>query len=244
MCSQNRQQPGFGLRPRSHRHRAGGHRRGRFLARGGQGDHRRAVQPQHRLRPARDRRSAKTRSRPSGCGRRCYRRTMYFGRTSVDDHRHGRGRHGAVGFERQALRRADPSPAGRQAARPDQGLRLDSVRPRRPRNGRHRPPLARRRLSRREIRLGADGAQRNYRHRPGARRPRGLGDGTVLIDAGCVWDARTALRRAHAFAEFGIEWLEEPLRPRRLDGYAWLRDRSPVPIASGEEECGREAFRP
>jgi L-rhamnonate dehydratase len=69
-------------------------------------------------------------------------------------------------------------------------------------------------------------------------------DGTVLIDAGCVWDARTALRRAHAFAEFGIEWLEEPLRPEDYEGYAWLRDRSPVPIAAGEEECGREAFRP
>lgn len=28
----------------------------------------------------------------------------------------------------------------------------------------------------------------------------GIGDGTLLIDAGCVWDARTALRRAHAFS--------------------------------------------
>ncbi len=73
----------------------------------------------------------------------------------------------------------------------------------------------------------------------------GVGDdGTVLIDAGCVWDARTALRRAHTFADYKIEWLEEPLRPDDYDGYAWLRDRSPVPIASGEEECGREAFRP
>ena len=72
----------------------------------------------------------------------------------------------------------------------------------------------------------------------------GLGDATLLIDAGCVWDARTALRRAHAFAEYDIEWLEEPLREDDVDGYVWLRDRSPVPIASGEGECGREAFRP
>jgi len=36
----------------------------------------------------------------------------------------------------------------------------------------------------------------------------GLGDeATLLIDAGCVWDARTALRRAEAFAEFRPEWL-------------------------------------
>lgn len=73
----------------------------------------------------------------------------------------------------------------------------------------------------------------------------GVGNGTtLLIDAGCVWDAKTALRRAHSFAEFGIEWLEEPLRPSDVEGYAWLRDRSPVPIAAGEEECGRESFRP
>lgn len=67
---------------------------------------------------------------------------------------------------------------------------------------------------------------------------------TLLVDAGCVWDARTALRRAEAFADYNIGWLEEPLGPGDVDGYAWLRDRSPVPIAAGEGECGREAFRP
>ncbi len=73
----------------------------------------------------------------------------------------------------------------------------------------------------------------------------GVGDdGTVLIDAGCVWDARTALRRAQRFADQSIEWLEEPLLPDDLEGYVWLRDRSPVPIAAGEEECGRTSFRP
>jgi L-alanine-DL-glutamate epimerase-like enolase superfamily enzyme len=72
----------------------------------------------------------------------------------------------------------------------------------------------------------------------------GVGDNILLIDAGCVWDTRTALRRAQAFAEFNIGWLEEPLRPDNVEGYAWLRDRSPVPIAAGEAECGRESFRP
>ncbi|NBO92392.1 MAG: mandelate racemase/muconate lactonizing enzyme family protein [Planctomycetia bacterium] len=72
----------------------------------------------------------------------------------------------------------------------------------------------------------------------------GLGDGMLLIDAGCVWDARTALRRAQAFAEYKPEWLEEPLREDDVDGYVWLRDRSPIPIAAGEGECGRESFRP
>jgi len=73
----------------------------------------------------------------------------------------------------------------------------------------------------------------------------GVGDGSLLlIDAGCVWDSRTALNRANAFAAFNIGWLEEPLRPGDVEGYVWLRDRSPVPIAAGEEECGRESFRP
>jgi L-rhamnonate dehydratase len=73
----------------------------------------------------------------------------------------------------------------------------------------------------------------------------GIGeDATLLIDAGCVWDARTALQRAHAFAQSKIGWLEEPLRPSDVEGYVWLRDRSPVPIAAGEAECGRESFRP
>lgn len=78
---------------------------------------------------------------------------------------------------------------------------------------------------------------------------RGARDGVgphamLLIDAGCVWDARTALRRAEQFAEYGIGWLEEPLQQADVDGYVWLRDRSPVPIAAGEGECGAEAFRP
>lgn len=77
----------------------------------------------------------------------------------------------------------------------------------------------------------------------GARR--GFGDdGTLLIDAGCVWDARTALARAQRFQDYRIGWLEEPLSQDDLEGYVWLRDRSPVPIAAGEGECGRAALRP
>jgi L-alanine-DL-glutamate epimerase-like enolase superfamily enzyme len=77
----------------------------------------------------------------------------------------------------------------------------------------------------------------------GARR--GMGDdATLLIDAGCVWDARTALQRARSFSEYGIGWLEEALQADDYEGYRWLRDRSPVTIAAGEEECGRQAFRP
>ena len=43
---------------------------------------------------------------------------------------------------------------------------------------------------------------------------KGLGDGPdLLVDAGLVWDAKTAIQRARAFEEYDIFWLEEPLMP-------------------------------
>src|SRR6476661_2447312 len=54
---------------------------------------------------------------------------------------------------------------------------------------------------------------------------KGLGDGAdLLIDAGLVWDSKTALQRARAFAEYNIFWLEEPLRPDDYDGYRKLAE--------------------
>lgn len=66
---------------------------------------------------------------------------------------------------------------------------------------------------------------------------RGLGEQTdLMIDAGQVWEARTALRRAEQFAEFRPFWLEEPLQPDDIAGYAKLCAASPIPIAAGESE--------
>ncbi|MBI3681770.1 MAG: mandelate racemase/muconate lactonizing enzyme family protein [Acidobacteria bacterium] len=72
---------------------------------------------------------------------------------------------------------------------------------------------------------------------------RGLGDGAdLLIDAGLVWDSKTALQRANAFAEYDIFWLEEPLRPDDYEGYRRLAEATPIRIAAGEEESGRQSF--
>lgn len=72
---------------------------------------------------------------------------------------------------------------------------------------------------------------------------RGLGPGPdLMIDAGLVWDAKTALQRACDFAEHDIFWLEEPLRPDDYDGYRKLCKASPVHIAAGEEESSRLSF--
>jgi len=72
---------------------------------------------------------------------------------------------------------------------------------------------------------------------------RGLGDDAdLLIDAGLVWDAKTALQRANAFSEQRIFWLEEPLRADDYDGYRKLSEATSVRIAAGEEESNRLSY--
>ena len=72
---------------------------------------------------------------------------------------------------------------------------------------------------------------------------RGLGDdGDLLIDAGLVWDAKTAIQRARAFQPYNIFWLEEPLLPDDYEGYRKLSEAVDVRIAAGEEESNRLTF--
>ena len=72
---------------------------------------------------------------------------------------------------------------------------------------------------------------------------KGLGnDADLLIDAGLVWDAKTALQRARAFEEFSIFWLEEPLRPDDYEGYRKLSEATALRIAAGEEESNRLSY--
>ena len=76
----------------------------------------------------------------------------------------------------------------------------------------------------------------------GARR--GVGDkNDVLIDAGCCWDTITAIRRASQFEDYNILWLEEPLAQDNIDGYKKLASVSRIPIAAGEGDSGRFAWR-
>jgi L-alanine-DL-glutamate epimerase-like enolase superfamily enzyme len=72
---------------------------------------------------------------------------------------------------------------------------------------------------------------------------RGVGDESeLMIDAGLAYDAATAIRRAHQFAEFRPFWLEEPLHPDNYEGFARLTAASPIRIASGEQEVTLDAF--
>jgi L-alanine-DL-glutamate epimerase-like enolase superfamily enzyme len=72
----------------------------------------------------------------------------------------------------------------------------------------------------------------------------GLGnDVELMVDAGLCWDTATAIRRAKQFEPFNLTWLEEPLHPDNVDGYARLSAQSPMRIAAGEEICDIQEFR-
>src|SRR5438876_4548969 len=72
----------------------------------------------------------------------------------------------------------------------------------------------------------------------------GVGNDTeLMVDAGLCWDTATAVRRAKQFESFNLTWLEEPLHPDNLQGYARLSAQSPIRIAAGEEICDIKEFQ-
>lgn len=65
---------------------------------------------------------------------------------------------------------------------------------------------------------------------------------SIMIDAGQVWDTKTALRMAAMLESYDIGWLEEPVAPDNLTGYRALSDRTTLTIAGGEAESDYAAF--
>ena len=60
-------------------------------------------------------------------------------------------------------------------------------------------------------------------------------DAELIIDVGLCWDAATAEARVRRLEEFRLLWIEEPLPPDDLSGYARLADAVVTRIAAGEE---------
>jgi L-alanine-DL-glutamate epimerase-like enolase superfamily enzyme len=67
-------------------------------------------------------------------------------------------------------------------------------------------------------------------------------DVDVLIDAGQCWDTKSAIGLARRFEPYDIYWLEEPLRPDNVDGYAELARATHLRIAAGEAESDRHSY--
>ena len=96
----------------------------------------------------------------------------------------------------------------------------------------------------RQVRLGPDGPRIarptspwSARHAPGSGPKLDL-----MIDAGLVYDAKTAIQRARAFEPYDPFWFEEPLLPDDYQGYAKLAAATSLRIAAGEEESERKSF--
>jgi mandelate racemase len=71
-----------------------------------------------------------------------------------------------------------------------------------------------------------------------------IGPGNALyIDANQVFRPRQALEFAESVAEFTPEWLEDPVHKDDMTGLAWLTERSPVPIATGENAYGADGLK-
>jgi len=70
-----------------------------------------------------------------------------------------------------------------------------------------------------------------------------VGAGNVMVDANQAFNAKEALRRGRAYQDEGIFWYEEPLVPEDIEGYTLLAESLDVPIATGENLYGVDAFR-
>jgi L-rhamnonate dehydratase len=68
-------------------------------------------------------------------------------------------------------------------------------------------------------------------------------DGDLMVDVGRRWTLDAALARCEALASFDLEWVEEPLHPENLAGYARLTRAVPMPIAAAETEETIAGFR-
>jgi D-galactarolactone cycloisomerase len=68
-------------------------------------------------------------------------------------------------------------------------------------------------------------------------------DKLLMVDINGAYTVDVALECARAIAPFGIHWIEEPLPPGDLRGYAELRARSPIAIAAGEAHHTVRDFR-
>jgi L-alanine-DL-glutamate epimerase-like enolase superfamily enzyme len=65
----------------------------------------------------------------------------------------------------------------------------------------------------------------------------------LMVDAHGTWSVREAQRFARKVADCDLAWLEEPVSPDNVAGQADVRASTDIPIAAGETEQTRFAFR-
>jgi L-alanine-DL-glutamate epimerase-like enolase superfamily enzyme len=67
---------------------------------------------------------------------------------------------------------------------------------------------------------------------------------SLVVDAGFCWEAPSpALEEISSWGEQRLAWLEDPLVPEDVDGYAELHGRIGCPIGAGDELSSQATFR-
>lgn len=73
---------------------------------------------------------------------------------------------------------------------------------------------------------------------------RRCGDGVLLmVDANACYTAEEAIQVGRALEEYDIHWFEEPVPPEDLNGYEAVSRALDIPVAGGEVESTRYAYR-
>ncbi|HEY2220301.1 MAG TPA: mandelate racemase/muconate lactonizing enzyme family protein [Gaiellaceae bacterium] len=69
-------------------------------------------------------------------------------------------------------------------------------------------------------------------------------DCELMVDANMAWDVAEAGRRLRALEPFAPAWLEEPLPPHDVAGFAALQRSTSIPLAAGETLFTPDEFGP
>jgi L-alanine-DL-glutamate epimerase-like enolase superfamily enzyme len=69
------------------------------------------------------------------------------------------------------------------------------------------------------------------------------GNRLLMVDAWMQWDLAQTLQFAEAVEALQVHWIEEPLPPDDIHGYAELVQSCPIEIAGGEHEFTAAGFR-
>jgi L-alanine-DL-glutamate epimerase-like enolase superfamily enzyme len=69
-------------------------------------------------------------------------------------------------------------------------------------------------------------------------------DCELMVDANMAWDVAETGRRLRALEPFALAWLEEPLPPHDVNGFAELQRATSIPLAAGEMLFTPDEFTP
>ena len=89
-----------------------------------------------------------------------------------------------------------------------------------------------------------DDAERDLRYLQEVREVIGPEVSLVVDTPGArgIWDIEEAIHRLRDWEPFALRWVEQPLPPADLAGYARLRDTVAVPVGAGEDEWSPETY--